>query len=64
MEAKELQYIFLKLKREKVKTDIQILFSRMRNEVNPVKSKKFLAWAKEQYSDKDLHHILGSYVSR
>lgn len=36
----------------------------MRNEINPVKSKKFLEWAKQQFPDKDLHHILGSYCGR
>lgn len=47
-----------------MKTDVEILFSRMRNEINPVKSKKFMDWVKQQFPDKDLHHILGSYCGR
>lgn len=43
-----------------MKTDIEILFTRLRLELPIVRSKKFLSWAKESYPDKDLHHLLGS----
>ena len=37
----------------------EILYKRLRN--NPTfKSRKFLAWVKKKYPDKETHHILGS----
>ena len=43
-----------------MKTDIEILFERFRNELPRIKSKNFLAWAKEKYPNLDLHHLLAS----
>jgi len=42
---------------------LQKLYQRLRNQIHPWKNKDFLTFIREEYSDKDPHHLLGSLGS-